>query len=581
MTSNKSIDEAVPTSGHSPMYVMHKYFARKQEDVIREYIKNYTNRGEIILDPFCGSGVMIGESLKLGRKVIGVDINPVAIFITRNTISSLSIERIIAEFKQIETEISQDIHQLYQTECRECGEIVNSICFTWKNAELSDVRYECSSYGKKISPVNKKDLQFYAKINSNEIPEYFDRGKCRFWYPTNKLYYSDGTPFLKKERFNSIDEIFTKRNLVALAKLYDRINKIEDTDLQEAFKFAFSSLTHLASKMTPVRPSRPYSSAWVQQSYWFCPHNMESNVWLLFKRAILGRQGLVRAKKDISLKFKDKKESSNFKQLKDDNNKSEYMLIHDSVIRLETIPPETIDYVITDPPYGHSIQYGELLFMWGSWLQLMDNFDEIAKEEIINNPRQKKDDTSYEKLLKKAFKKIYRLLKPERYCTVTFHNPSLKYRNILFRSVLQAGFEFENIIYQPAARASAKSLLQPFGSQRGDFFFRFKKPKRKRETPYKPLKEEDLEKLIIDITKRILIEKGKPTLYSDIQNSLDPLLYKELRNSGLLMEFNPVNVEKTLNKHLGDIFQIVDVKMGKLGNKSLIGKGWRLLSDKK
>jgi len=505
---------------------------------------------------------MIGEALKLGRKAIGVDINPVAIFITRNTISSLGEDKIISGFKQIETAIKQDINQLYQTHCSECGKTVYAICYTWKNTELIDVRYDCPSHGKRISPVKDKDLDFYVKIENGEQPVFFEKRECLFWYPTNKLYYSDGTPFLKKERFNSIDEIFTKRNLVALAKLYDRINKIENPELREAFKFAFSSMTHLASKMTPVRPSRPYSSAWVQQSYWYCPNNMESNVWMLFERAILGRQGLIKAKKDVSSKFKDKKETSNFKQLIDKNYQSEYMLIHDSIIRLETIPPDTIDYVITDPPYGHSIQYGELLFMWGSWLQLMDGFDEIAREEIINNPRQKKDDTTYEKMLTEAFKKIYRLLKPERYCTVTFHNPSLKYRNILFRSVLQAGFEFENIVYQPAPRASVKSLLQPFGSQRGDYFFRFKKPKRKREMSYKPLKEEDLEQLIINIIKRILIEKGEPTLYSDIQNSLDPILYEELRKTGFLMEFNPVDVEKTLKKYVGGIFQLVDVEMG-------------------
>ena len=34
------INEALPTSGHLPMYVMHKFFTRKQEDVIREYIQN-------------------------------------------------------------------------------------------------------------------------------------------------------------------------------------------------------------------------------------------------------------------------------------------------------------------------------------------------------------------------------------------------------------------------------------------------------------------------------------------------------------------------------------------------------------
>jgi hypothetical protein len=36
------INRALPTVGHTEMYNMHKYFARKQEDVINEYIKCYT-----------------------------------------------------------------------------------------------------------------------------------------------------------------------------------------------------------------------------------------------------------------------------------------------------------------------------------------------------------------------------------------------------------------------------------------------------------------------------------------------------------------------------------------------------------
>ncbi len=47
MKEDNSINEALPTSGHSPMYVMHKFFARKQEDVIKEYIKKYSSKGEI------------------------------------------------------------------------------------------------------------------------------------------------------------------------------------------------------------------------------------------------------------------------------------------------------------------------------------------------------------------------------------------------------------------------------------------------------------------------------------------------------------------------------------------------------
>ncbi|MHA2247407.1 MAG: DNA methyltransferase [Candidatus Hodarchaeales archaeon] len=578
MKKINSINEALPTSGHLPMYVMHKFFARKQEDVIREYIRTYSNKGDIVLDPFCGSGVMIGEALRLGRKAIGIDINPVSIFITKNTIKYASnIESIIDEFNRIESDVKNEINELYQTICRKCGKRVFAICFTWKNKRLEDVRYECPQHGRLISSFDEDDLKLLKKIENGDVFEFFDdNGDCRYWYPKNKLYYSDGTPFLKKERFDSIDDIFTKRNLISMAKLYDRISRIDDLDLKEVFKFTFSSLTHLASRMTPVRPSRPFSSAWVQQSYWYCPNNMESNVWNLFVRAVKGRQGLIKAKSSLPEVFKDKKETTSFDQLVK-GKLYDYLLLQSSIITLEGIKDNSIDYVITDPPYGHSIQYGELLYMWGCWLQLMDNFDEIVKEEIIKNPRQKKDDIEYEHMMKRAFKKIYQVLRPEGYCIVTFHNPSLKYRNILFRSVLLAGFEFEKIVYQPPPRASAKSLLQPFGSQRGDYFFRFKKPKFMKEKSYIPVEAKRIEELIVEITKRIIKERGEPTHYSEIQNLLDPILYEELKKSDSLMDFNPESVEKILRQYVGKVFQLVDMDIRRIGNQNLRGKGWWLI----
>ncbi|UCE14203.1 MAG: DNA adenine methylase [Candidatus Heimdallarchaeota archaeon] len=578
MNETNSINEALPTSGHSPMYVMHKFFARKQEDVIREYIQTYSNEGDVVFDPFCGSGVMVAEALRLGRKAVGVDINPVAIFITKNTVKKTSsTERIVDEFKQIELEIKQDIEELYQTTCRKCGKIVSAICFTWKNRDLIDVRYECSHHGRLISPVNDVDLDLLKKIEDGAVSEFFDdRRGCRYWYPTNSLYYSDGTPFLKKERFNAINDMFTQRNLVALAKLLTRINEITDSDLKEAFRFAFSSITHLASTMTPVRPSRPFSSAWVQQSYWYVTNNMESNVWKLFERAVIKRQGLIKAKEDLPKDFEDKQEVKKFDELAK-REEYAYMLIQSSINDLEEIPEESIDCVITDPPYGHSIQYGELLYMWGSWLQLMENFDEIARGEIVKNPRQEKDDMEYEQMMRKAFRKIFQLLKPGRYCIVTFHNPSLKYRNILFRSVLLSGFEFEKIVYQPPPRASVKSLLQPIGSQRGDYFFRFRKPKKKKKLSYKPIKMNNVEELIVDITRKIIMDRGKPIHHTDIQNALDPILYEELKKSDLLMTFNPEGVERILQKHIGEVFQLVDLDPIRIGNKTFQPKGWWLI----
>ncbi|MFW9990965.1 MAG: DNA methyltransferase [Candidatus Odinarchaeota archaeon] len=581
MTEIEHINRALPTSGHSPMYVMHKYFARKQADVIREYIQFYSKEGEIVLDPFCGSGVMVGEALRSGRKAIGIDINPVSIFITKNTVTPVDKIAIMREFKKMKADIERDINGLYMTRCRICKDnLIPAICYTWKEDKIVDIRYECPQHGKLISPVNDEDEALLEKITNGELDNFFHRnGKCKYWYPTNALYYADGTPFLKKERFNSVDEIFTKRNLIALAKLLDRIESIADDGLKRAFKFSFSSITHLASRMTPVRPTRPFSSAWVQQSYWYCLNSMESNVWDLFARAVTERQGLIKAKEDLPKDFQSKKEATKFRQLQVTG---DYLLLTGSVIDiLDKLEENSIDYVITDPPYGHSIQYAELLYMWGNWLKLMDDFGEMARGEIIENPKQKKTEKEYENLLHVAFRKVYRVLRPERYLTVTFHNPKLKYRNILFRAVLMAGFEFEKIVYQPPPRPSAKSLLQPFGSLDGDYFFRFKKPVIEKGEEFKTVDEKRVETLVVNITEKIIAERGEPTNFTFIQNTIDPLLYEELRKYGLLMDFQPKSVEQTLKKYIGSVFQLVDIEIGKKGKKRQITKGWWLIDPNK
>ena len=216
------INRALPTSGHSPMYVMHKFFARKQADVIREYIKAYTKEGEIVLDPFCGSGVMIAEALRLGRKAIGVDINPVAIFITRNTIKHAEKEDILRIFQEIKDDIGEDINKLYLTKCRMCKDRkIPAICYTWKDGAPIDVRYNCPKHGRLISEVSEEDLDLYQKIEDSEFEEFFDDNKrCKYRYPTNKFYYDDGTPFKEKQQYESVNELFTKRNLICLAKLF-------------------------------------------------------------------------------------------------------------------------------------------------------------------------------------------------------------------------------------------------------------------------------------------------------------------------------------------------------------------------
>ena len=70
------IDYALPAKRHTPMYLMHKYWARKPHNVVREYIEVYSAKGNIVLDPFCGSGTILIAAERTGRKARALEIDP-------------------------------------------------------------------------------------------------------------------------------------------------------------------------------------------------------------------------------------------------------------------------------------------------------------------------------------------------------------------------------------------------------------------------------------------------------------------------------------------------------------------------
>jgi DNA modification methylase len=86
-----NIDYAIPPQTHTSMYLMHKYWARKPHNVVREYIEHYSSEGDIVLDPFSGSGVTAIEALKAKRKAISTDLDPMSTFITKMTINHVNL----------------------------------------------------------------------------------------------------------------------------------------------------------------------------------------------------------------------------------------------------------------------------------------------------------------------------------------------------------------------------------------------------------------------------------------------------------------------------------------------------------
>ena len=97
---------------------------------------------------------------------------------------------------------------------------------------------------------------------------------------------------------DSYDKLFSKRNLYALSVIFDRINKVEDNNLRDFFRFAFISMVHLVSRIPSVRENsdRVGSGSWGRPAYIKLKKRMELNPFLSYERAIEANQGIIKGK---------------------------------------------------------------------------------------------------------------------------------------------------------------------------------------------------------------------------------------------------------------------------------------------
>jgi DNA modification methylase len=63
--------------------IAHKHPAIFPEKLVRDHIRSWSNPGDTVLDPFCGSGTTAKAALTLGRKFIGIDISSEYVALTQ------------------------------------------------------------------------------------------------------------------------------------------------------------------------------------------------------------------------------------------------------------------------------------------------------------------------------------------------------------------------------------------------------------------------------------------------------------------------------------------------------------------
>lgn len=522
------ITKSIPAESHPAHYLMHKYWGRKAHNIVNEYISCFTNEGDTVLEPFMGSGVTVIEAIKLNRKVIGFDINPMSKFIVQNTISRVDLNEFSTAYSKIITSLEEKYKHLYNTYCPICNCPSTIETAVWENDELVRIKGNCAEHGVFICDATPSDISLYAEC-SNQKKSLLKSNKIS--YPTDPI-----MQYVKRSGRNSIDELFSDRALIILSELRKLILEIENKDIQNLLLFCFTSMLSNVSRMLPGdKEKSTYKSGWVISKFWTPKVHTERNIFSCIK---LRYKAILKGKKELQ-----------------DINPSLATLFTSDSSNLSFISDNSIDYIFTDPPYGESIAYLALSHFWNSWLPNTVNYD----DEIIIDPYRKKGYEDYAQRTKDAYAEFYRVLKDNHYMSFTFHNRDLFVWKAILDACNEAGFILENIILQEQAVSSGTQGINKKNTLTGDFVYNFKKDSSK-----KPVTSCSIENIadFIKMTIEQFISEHNGATPSELYEYIIPIIVQN--NAYTDKTGNTINIENIL-KESYDYIEVAPNEKSKIG----------------
>ena len=118
-------------------------------------------------------------------------------------------------------------------------------------------------------------------------------------------------------------------------------------------------------------------------------------------------------------------------------------------------PDNSIDYIFTDPPFGHNIQYSELNIS----LEAIIGVTTKSENDLVVNEAANKDISFYRNLIRKVFSEYFRILKPGRWITIEFSNTQAAIWNSIQTALSESGFVIASVAALDKSRGGMHSTL--------------------------------------------------------------------------------------------------------------------------
>ena len=460
VSSNKKIEELkaeiskTKATNRSPLYNTMLYWSQKPYTITRAVIDTMSKPGDIVMDPFMGSGVTLIECLRKSneRMGIGVDVNEMPIFLCTRSLYGLSSEQNKKLFELLDR---IDLYnKFYYTECGHCGNaeaIITKVLYDREPEQFSEIQYKCSC---------RKGI-LKKKPSESDIENFHHHYRACENIENIKLLENSRIAVKANE---TISDKFSERNFHVLDIIRGEIDKESDEHLRDIELYIYASILH-KSKILDVK----MSSQW---PLWIPKKNcVERNVVEVFKESIVK---YVDSRKYVDLEYNASNvQCADYEEMK--QNERGLIIFDDGIqnVTAQKVPNDSVDLVVTDPPYLGQVPYSEYMQIYKAFLGKDINFSD---EIVMTNAKQRNIEyDEYMRMMGEAFANISRMMKEGSYMFMYFHDPSLVFWRDLVEIFTKAKLEFTTTIHVDKTIKTLKKILDPKKTMSGETFIVFKK----------------------------------------------------------------------------------------------------------
>lgn len=470
--------EEIIAGKNTPIYRLHSYHTKVPPQGIAPFIGRYSAEGDLVLDPFCGSGMTGLAALAQRRRAILCDLSPAATFMSLNYCCRPSPRHLREAAAVLAGHLRREAGWFYETRCR-CRRTATVEYFIWSErfrcARCRTIflfaeegidghgrarhRLVCPACGAgahkgaahrvDFAPVAKSYLCPHCGRQQGPTTS-FDRARLReiaardrseeVWYPTDRMMHAEASieqwgELWRRGYHHSVSHVhdfFTPRARLMLGLLWREICWSVDESLRRPLAQCFLDVVRLVSRLRAPSQGRPTHTLYLPSL------NKEANVLSTFTRKVTAAASIPPMPTGSPI--------------------ADHLRIStQSAADLDGIPDSAIDYVFTDPPFGANLVYSELNFLEESWL---GHFTD-PKNEIIIAPAHSKGLEWYRDMMLAALGEIHRVLRPGRAMTLVFHNSSARVWQAIQEVLGEVGFRVDAIATLDKRQHSFKQVTAP------------------------------------------------------------------------------------------------------------------------